>query len=499
MKHVGLDAFYQPGGHFEKPEETPRAVAHRHLSAALGNSSFTHFSTDYDPDVPIDIDTHPIPACGELQEEQHYHHDFRYLFFLDETVPLKQSEDGKRWENLNELSRRETFKKLVPKILQAQEEHQTRSFFDDVSRPLRELPRVSCVTVAHLIPDVFPYLRAINGSFNPIAIIPKQNSIVDKVKQQLERSWNIRGDLKREVIANGNQFGDLLSTAEGKFVLFDIGGYFSPVVHKLAKLMGNRFVGIVEDTENGHQKYLKVAEKDPLPVPVISVARSPLKDNEDFLVGQSILFSADFVLRQVGQLIQYLQCGIFGYGKIGSSIAHHLLLRGVKPWVYDDKPIPRARAVNQLCNAPPRDYIIKNADVIFSATGNQALKILDFRALKSGCFVVSVTSSEDEMDLTFLEGEYTSEEVQGADHVTKWSSFTNFFYLVNKGNAVNFIHNAVLGDAIHLVRGEMLHAAYYLLSGRAQPGLIELPKEEREQVVAKWLRAFVDQRNSALG
>src|SRR5437762_793181 len=37
MKHVGLDAFYQPGGHFEKPDETPLEVARRHLTAALGS------------------------------------------------------------------------------------------------------------------------------------------------------------------------------------------------------------------------------------------------------------------------------------------------------------------------------------------------------------------------------------------------------------------------------------------------------------------------------
>jgi adenosylhomocysteinase len=110
----------------------------------------------------------------------------------------------------------------------------------------------------------------------------------------------------------------------------------------------------------------------------------------------------------------------------------------------------------------------------------------------------SVTSSEDELDLVFLDGEYECEEI--APHITKYSSFTNYFYLVNKGNAVNFIHNAVLGNAIHLVRGEMIHAAWYLLSGKAQPGLAELPsdkvkpdEDERRKVVEKWLRVFVDQ------
>jgi adenosylhomocysteinase len=494
-RHSGLSDFYQPGGHLNNADESPLEAARRHLKYALGDSLFEHFSTEFDPHVPIDIDTHSIPEVNG--EDQHYHHDFRYLFFLNESALPNLNRAETHWENVSELMRRQTFRNLVPKILRAQAEHQPKVFFDEVSRPLRQLPKASCVTVAHLIPDIFPYLKTLRGAFNLHAVIPKPRSIDAKVEEEVRRSCNVC-PFSREQIVSGLLVSDVLSKIANRFVLIDIGGYFAPVAHSIAERFGSQFVGIVEDTENGHAKYEKISEENPLPIPVISVARSPLKDNEDFLVGQSILFSADFVLRQVGQLIQYLKCGVIGYGKIGSSIAHHLLLRGIKPWVCDNNPIRRARAVNQLCLAPSIDYMIRNADVLFSATGNHALDIHLFRKLKSGCFLFSVTSSEDELDLVFLDGEYECEEI--APHITKYSSFTNYFYLVNKGNAVNFIHNAVLGNAIHLVRGEMIHAAWYLLSGKAQPGLAELPsdkvkpdEDERRKVVEKWLRVFVDQ------
>jgi len=48
------------------------------------------------------------------------------------------------------------------------------------------------------------------------------------------------------------------------------------------------------------------------------------------------------------------------------------------------------------------------------------------------------------MDLKFLNSEYEIEEV--ASNITKYANFHNHFFLVNKGNAVNFIHKAVLGD-----------------------------------------------------
>ena len=492
VKHPGLNDFYQPGGHFKSPSETPLAVATRHVEGVLGTSAFRHFPTHSDPSLPIDIDTHPIPAYEAMHEGVHVHFDFRYLFILEEPTNRSDADtDSLRWENINELSRRRTFEALVPKIEKALTQVHTRLFFEDVCLPLQQFQDVSCVVVAHFIPDVYPYLHALKQHFRVLGIIPKPNSIVADVETRLQATFKIyhwsRADIK-----SLNPLLELVRSTDNRFLMIDIGGYFSGIINDLAKKVGQRFVGLVEDTENGHQKYEKAATTAPLSVPVVSVARSPLKQNEDFLVGQSILFSTDFILREFGQLVQYLQCAILGYGKIGSSIAHHLLLRGAKPWVYDTNPIRRASALNQLCNAPPRQYIVKNADVIFCATGNRALDITDFRCLKPGCIVVSVTSADDELDLRYVHAEYKTDNV--TRHLTKHSSFANYFYLANKGNAINFVHNAVLGDWIHLVRGEMLHAAAYLLKEAPAPGLGELPAKEREHVVETWLRIFVDER-----
>jgi hypothetical protein len=33
--------------------------------------------------IPIDIDTHYIPENPKKQEKEHFHHDFRYIFILN--------------------------------------------------------------------------------------------------------------------------------------------------------------------------------------------------------------------------------------------------------------------------------------------------------------------------------------------------------------------------------------------------------------------------------
>jgi hypothetical protein len=40
-----------------------------------------------------------------------------------------------------------------------------------------------------------------------------------------------------------------------KFAIIDTGGHFSHVMHDLQLFFGSNLIGIVEDTENEHQKY----------------------------------------------------------------------------------------------------------------------------------------------------------------------------------------------------------------------------------------------------
>jgi len=293
-------------------------------------------------------------------------------------------------------------------------------------------------------------------------------------------------DLDRTDVELKTKLDAILDAFPGRFLLFDIGGYFAPIANALAEKYKGRLLGILEDTENGHLKYLAAS---PLVVPVLSVARSPLKENEDFLVGQSVVFSADAILRNCGKLIQYMPCGVLGYGKIGRSIAHHLLLRGIKPVVYDNNPIRRIHAANHLCETPERDALLSRMGVLFSATGSQALKLADFQSLKAGCFVFSVTSSDDEFDTSFLHGNYVADPV--APNVYRYSSSNHHFYLVNKGNAVNFLHKAVLGPFIHLVRAEMIYGAACLLRREIGNGLSELRCDQRKLVADDWAKTFL--------
>lgn len=488
LQHRKLKRLLQPGGHIQAEDVTPLDAAKREIVEETGLNSLEHIPYHADVIVPVDIDIHLIGKTESLPA--HSHHDFRYIFLCkDESeFQLNTAEfEGFEWSPISSLMKERTYKRLKPKIEQAlSNEFRSKLFFDQIAEKTTVSTPCQTIVVGHVVPDAKVFFRAINEKAPLAAIIPKPKSCDAKVKSELLKQFHVV-DLNREVIEQHPE--KVLSQVASNglpVILFDIGGYFAPVVRVLKQQLGDRLLGIVEDTENGVQRYEKLSD---LRVPVVSVARSPLKDNEDFLVGQSILYSADTVLREVGLNVEYMTCAVLGYGKIGSSIAHHLLSRGIKPWVYDSNPLRRISAKNRMCLIPDREEIVRRADVLFCATGQKALRPEDFEKVKPGCVVCSVTSNDDELELPNA-NQFTTEKV--SKHVTKHGSFRHYFYLVNDGNAANFVHKPALGSFIHLVRAEMLFAVSGLTAGGFHHGVNELGREDQQLIAELWLKSFAD-------
>lgn len=269
-------------------------------------------------------------------------------------------------------------------------------------------------------------------------------------------------------------------------VLLDVGGYFAPSLDALCEQFSGTILGVVEDTENGHKRY---AERDKLPCPVVSVARSTLKDPEDFLVGQSVVFSAEALLRQRGDILHGRPALVLGFGKLGSSIARLLHVKGVRVIVYDIDPVRRAQAMSQGFEvARDRDQAIATAGLVLCATGALSLRGEDFPQLKNGAYVATVTSSEDELELSGLPAGYVRDSA--GEHVSRYSTTGHYFYLLNGGEAVNFIHGASVGPFIFLVQAEILAGAAMLARGGLDAAMYEVPTADREAIAATWLHHY---------
>ena len=366
-----------------------------------------------------------------------------------------------------------------------EKEEKHHAFFDEIIRKLK-LKRTPCdlIAVLHVLPDALPFHAALSRIFNVSRIVPKPRSINPAVLDQLPPGVAVhatREDLRRyatvqELLAH-NRHDD--------FVLLDIGGYFARTARRVRERFGARFRGIVEDTENGLQKYL--AARD-LRYPVIQVARSPLKDNEDYMVGRAIAFSAESLLRNLSILVNGRRVGVIGYGKVGRSVAEALRLNQGVVSIFDHDHVRLTHAYSRGFGVLPKQQLLRESDILCLATGNKSLSSTDFKHLKHGAFLLSVTSSDDELDLTWVRGRYTSTPV--GPHVERYRHARHSFYLFNQGNAINFIHGNTVGDFILLVHAEIFLCAYSLARRSYPAGFHELDNQTRDQICAIWLSLF---------
>jgi adenosylhomocysteinase len=230
---------------------------------------------------------------------------------------------------------------------------------------------------------------------------------------------------------------------------------------------------------------------------VFSAARSPLKNAEHYLVGHSVVFSTEALLRSRGDVLQGRSACVIGYGKVGRSIAQRLRAHGLQIAVHDSDPVPltEAHAHGFAVHSELAPALV-GAGLVMCATGNLALHDEDFERVGAGAYIASVTSSDDELELHPLKKRYERNRV--SRDIVRYRRRDDsrrkghYFFVLNNGDAVNFIHGAVVGPAIYLVQAEILTALARLVrEADALPlAMIELKKADRVEIAGTWLKHF---------
>ena len=222
--------------------------------------------------------------------------------------------------------------------------------------------------------------------------------------------------------------------------------------------------------------------------PIISVARSELKEPEDILVGQAIAFSVEKVLRSNLSILVNKSVLVIGYGKIGAGICHAMKGRGANVHFYDIDPLRTIKALASGYKSGKKNDLLSDADLIISATGNKGLSKEDLHYVKNGAYIFTATSSDDEFEECLLEfcqvriGDSNLMEIKVDKSAKKVK-------LCNGGNSINFVDGAVVDRYIELVQAEMLLAANLLHT--TNPGkLCEVGNDKKRFIARSWLNYY---------
>jgi adenosylhomocysteinase len=364
-----------------------------------------------------------------------------------------------------------------------------QAFFESISSTVGSR-KGQIIVLTHLLDDR-PELLAALERIAPIAvIIAIPYSVHEATYEELKSRYTIlRPSLdelrtREFILATLSSHLNSLPTC-----IVEIGGYFAPWLNEIRSEFGCKIIGFQEDTESGHRAYLT---KQPLPYPVLSVARSPLKQAEDHLVGPSCCYSAEKILREQGVLLRNRSALVIGYGKVGRGTAQGLLQRGLPTQAFDIDPIRNTVAAGDGMLIPSESAIFETANIIFGCTGAQSLSRSDLARLQSGTFLVSCSSKDVEFDLNGLQEDYSSEKI--GDNIELFQKDNQKLFLLAKGTPVNFLDNAVIGPALSLVQAEIIMSLGEIFDGKVKhSGEIEEASESTRKHIAKiWQEMFFD-------
>jgi adenosylhomocysteinase len=187
----------------------------------------------------------------------------------------------------------------------------------------------------------------------------------------------------QEVVDHQLQDAKNKSQLDGKrIVIIDVGGYFAKALSKDS----DQVAGVVEDTTFGHNRYKQTAQN--IGVPILSVARSELKQIEARFVGRDAIAAMDLMLRDVGVSISGRNALVIGYGMIGSNVARTLRRYDLRVFVYDIMDRRNLRAHADGFSVHTKQELLKKADIIFSATGSEAISgkcAISFKEIEDYC------------------------------------------------------------------------------------------------------------------
>ncbi len=382
-------------------------------------------------------------------------------------------------------------------------------FFTEIVRVFKHnlLPcTIKFIVVGHTLPTSPDFLKFLNDpayNFSIGGIILKSSTKNPDIQQLFDKEYKII-DTDRDKLKNKGEATRVIHdcVADGeKCIIIDIGGYFAPCLEELSsnKTIQRKLLGVVEDTENGHQKYQNTIASSIYPI--YSVARSLTKRTEDYNIGKSIVSATESLARKYlnKRLEDFTTIGVIGFGKIGSSIAEHVRGKHIRVLVYDRDPTVLLYANSLDFDVCDKDTILRESSLIFCATGNKSLSVSDLTKLANDNVVISsCTSADDEFNLDGMpDARYKDQRGRYSLYQFENGATLRNVYLLVNGNAVNFTYNAIVGDYIRGVQAAILVCALKLypehlvtLEKSKQTKILTLDPKEETTISRVWLHQY---------
>lgn len=322
--------------------------------------------------------------------------------------------------------------------------------------------------VFHLSRNNHLYLRQWLKKFSNLGVISIPYSEITEVGIDIEKVTTLfrpkLNEISELILEICNKHKDK------KIISIEIGGYSAEIADKLKNVKL-----VIEDTNQGYWNFTN--HKHKLNFPVVSISQTEVKKLENILIGQSIVYSTETLLRK--HFHQDFLAGknvfVISYGGIGYAVCKALQARQAKVLVYDRDSIKMSMAYLDGFRIVEKRTGLENADIVIGCSGNRSLKMSDLRLLRNGALLISGSSKQIEFpyeELTsFIKHKSEDEEIEFADYEGKK------FYIAYKGQPINFLHDSALSDVFDLQMSLLLQSVKYGLTNKLENKIYMLPLE----------------------
>lgn len=362
------------------------------------------------------------------------------------------------------------------------------------------LGRSRFILLEHVLPttaEMILHLKNVGADI--FALLAKPYSIDSISLAKIKSDYNVRViEESYATLENTNILDNLIAEAVEKsredsrdIVILDVGGYFSLPLSRIDDEAQKYIAGVVEDTTFGHNRYLQNSKS--IKVPIYSVARSNLKEIEARFVGRDAVYSMDHVLRQIGITISGRNALVIGYGMIGKNVARTLKSADLNVNVYDKHDNKNLHAFIDGYHIHKKRELLKNADIIFSATGDPkgAISFQEIEETKDNVILASVGSKDSEFDIKNLKEQSIREKEFGPNLMEYRLPHSKHVIVAKHGTAVNFILPSLPVEILDLVFSEIILCSLLLIKKdkEIERGVVNVsPDVFLDRVALDWLR-----------
>ncbi len=346
------------------------------------------------------------------------------------------------------------------------------------------------ILITHVLDTAVPYVEAVHSVFPVARVIAIPYSASPSAVQALRAKGFaviVPTSIPDTFVQSERQTLDTLAESNEPLLVQEVGGYLAKASARLAAY--SHFLGVVEDTNNGHWLYESTG---PHPIPVLSMAQSPLKAVEDSIIGDAVLFSIERILREeFSAICQGLRSGVIGFGKIGRSSAVALRGREAVVSVYDINPAKDMSAKVEGFFPLPLHDLLPESDLVVGCTGQTSIRLVDMPFIKDGAILVSASSKAVEFALADFERECKVEKY--SDIVWRFVQPSGkHFYVLLQGTPVNFRDGSILGTILDMIYCELFVCMREVAAKRAPIGLSKSPAPVQDEVAKAWMKAHSD-------